>query len=104
MTSANGPIRASFDPDLRFELRPVVIPAAFEIQTESVTLWDQARTTRSLLQFSLPGEVKAVPTAEQVIDAEQMAPITLAKIEAISGEVVAAIEQIFQSVTNGGAS
>ena len=104
MTTANGPIRASFDPDLRFELRPMVIPAAFEIQTESVAFWDLARTTRSFLQFTSPNEEKVVPTAEQVIDAEQNAPITLAKIEAISGEVVTAIEQIFQPVTHGDAS
>ena len=104
MATDNGPIRLASDPDLRFELRPVVVPAGFEIQTDSVALWDRARTTRSLLQFAPLGEKKAVPTVEQVIDAERNVPATLAKVEAISGEVVTAIEQIFQRVTKGRAS
>lgn len=104
MVTDNGPIRAVSDPDLRFELRPVVIPAAFEMQTESVALWDRPRTTRSFLQFARPGEAKTVPTVEQVIEAERNAQATLAKVEAISSDVVAAIEQIFQRVTKGGAS
>lgn len=104
MVTENGPIRAASEPDLRFELRPLVIPAAFEMQTESLAFWDQARTTRSFLQFALPGEEKTVPTVEQIIDAERRAPATLAKVEAISGDVVAAVEQIFQTVTKGGTS
>lgn len=104
MVTDDGPIRAASDPDLRFELRPVVIPAAFELQTESVALWDQPRTTRSFLQFARPGEARTAPTIEQVVEAERNAPGTLAKVEAISSDVVAAIEQIFQRVTKGGAS
>lgn len=104
MVTENGPIRTASDPELRFELRPVVIPAAFDMQTESVALWDQPRTTRSFLQFARPGEAKAVQTVEQVIEAERNAQATLAKVEAISGDVIAAIEQIFQRVTKGGTS
>lgn len=104
MVSENGPIRATSDPSLRFELRPVVMPAAFEMQTASVALWDRSRTTRSFLQFARAGETKTSPTVEEVIDAERNAPVTLAKIEAISAELVAAIEQIFQQVTKGGNS
>jgi hypothetical protein len=103
MASANGPIRTAADPDFRFELRPIVIPAAFELQTESLALWDMARTTRSFLQFGSPGQTKTVPTVQQVIDAERTAPATLATIESISGDVVTAIEQIFQRVTKGSA-
>lgn len=104
MVTDNGPIRAVSDPDLRFELRPVVIPAAFEIQTESLALWDKPRTTRSFLQFARPGEAKGVPTVERVIEAERNAQATLANVEAISGDVVESIEQIFHRVTKGGAS
>jgi len=104
MTSANGPIRTHDDPDFRFELQPIVIPEAFEMQTESLALWDKAGTTRSFLQFASPGEDKTVPTVEQVIDADRTAPLTLAQIESISGDVVTAIEQILQRVTKGGAS
>jgi len=103
MASANGPIRNAADPDFRFELRPIVIPAAFELQTESLALWDMARTTRSFLQFGSPGQTKTVPTVQQVIDAERTAPATLATIESISGDVVTAVEQIFQRVTKGSA-
>lgn len=104
MAIENGPIRTSSDPDLRFELRPIVVPAAFEVLTESLALWDKPRTTRSFLQFTSPGQDKTVPTVEQAIDAERTAPATLAKIESISGDVVTAIEQIFQGVTKGVAS
>ena len=104
MASANGPIRTLADPDFRFELRPLVIPAAFETQAESLALWDKARTTRSFLRFASPGQDKTTPTVEQVIDADRTAAATLAQIESISGDVVTAIEQIFQRVTKGGAS
>lgn len=104
MASQNGPIRFSCDPELRFELRPLVLPAAFEMQTESLAIWDKARTTRSFLQFSSPGRDKTVPMAEQVIDAERTAPVLLSKVEAISSDVVTAIEQIFNRVTKGGTS
>jgi hypothetical protein len=66
-----------------------------------VALWDQPRTTRSFLQFARPGEAKTIPTVEQVIDAERNAQAALAKVEAISGAVVATIEQMFQQVTKG---
>jgi hypothetical protein len=104
MATVNGPIRTTSDPDLRFELRPIVVPAAFDLQTESVAFWDQAKTTRSFLQFASTEQDKSVPSVEQVIDAERTAPTTLAKIEAISMEVVMEIEQIFQRVTKGEAS
>ena len=102
MASANGPIRTSADPDFRFELRPIVIPAAFEVQTDSVALWDKARTTRSFLKFAPAEGTKDVPKVEDVVAAERLAPANLAKAEAISSDVVTAIEQIFQRVTKGG--
>lgn len=104
MASASGPIRSITDPDLRFELRPIVMPSAFELQTESVALWDTARTTRSFLQFAPPGQPTAVPKVEDVVKAERSAPATLAKVESISADIVAAIEQIFQQVTDEGKS
>lgn len=104
MTSANGPIRTVLDPELRFELRPIVIPAAFEVLTESLALWDKARTTRSFLKFASPGEAKDAPKLEDVVAAERLAPATLAKVESISSDVVTAIEQIFQRVTKGDGS
>lgn len=102
MASANGPIRTAADPDFRFELRPIVIPAAFEVQTDSLALWDKARTTRSFLKFAPAEGAKEVPKVEDVVAAERLAPATLEKAEAISSDVVNAIEQIFQRVTKGG--
>lgn len=104
MASANGPIRTVADPDFRFELRPIVIPAAFEVQTDSVALWDKARTTRSLLKFAPPGGANDVPKVQDVVAAESLALSILANVEAISSDVVTAIEQIFQRVTKGGGS
>lgn len=104
MASANGPIRTAADPDFRFELRPIVLPAAFEVQTDSVALWDKARTTRSFLKFASPGEANDVTKVEDVVATERLAPSTLAKVESISSDVVTAIERIFQRVTKGGES
>lgn len=104
MVSANGPVRTILDPDIRFELRPIVIPAGFEIQTESLVIWDKARTTRSFLQFSHPDEPKITPTVEEIIEDENTAIDTLANLESISSNVVTTVEQIFQQVTKGSAS
>jgi len=103
MASTNGPIRTTANPDLRFELRPFIIPAGLEYQTECLALWDKARTTRSFLQFARPGQATDVPTVEDTVEAEKNAAATLAKVQAISSEVVTAIEQIFQKVTEGSA-
>lgn len=102
MASANGPIRTAVDPELRFELRPVVLPAGFEVQTESVALWDKARTTRSFLQFAKSGDTKQVPTIEEAIEGEKTAAADLLKAEAISSVVVTEIEQLFQQIIKGG--
>ena len=104
MASTDGPICTTEDPDFRFELRPIVIPAGLELQTESMAFWDRGRTTRSLLQFALPGDVKRVPTIEEAIAAERLAPATLAKAEAISSDVVKAIDQILLEIIQGGGS
>lgn len=104
MATGNGPIRTVSAPALRFEWRPLVALGAFERQTESLAIWDGARTTRSFLQFALPGEEKVVPTVEQILEAERNAGAILAKAEAISSEVVAASEQFLETVLNGDAS
>jgi len=101
MASPNGPIRTAADPDFRVELRPIVLPAGFEFQAESLTLWDKSHTTRSFVRFAPLGETKDVPKVEDVVESERVAPATLAKAEAISRDVVAAIEQIFQRGTKG---
>lgn len=102
MASTDGPVRAFSDPELRFEQRPIVNPAGFELQTRSLALWDQARTTRSFLQIAGPTEAGTVPDAESFTGGEQATPAALARLEEISSDVVTAIEQIFQQATTGG--
>lgn len=101
MATEQGPIRTTSAPDLRLELRPVVIPAGLEIQAEHLALWDQGRTTRSTLQFRHPGQAKVAPSVKQAFDDERNVSATLAKVEAISGAVMAEIERIFQRVMEG---
>jgi hypothetical protein len=71
------------------------LPAGFEYQADSLALWDKARTTRSFIKFAPPGETNDVLKIEDVMTAERIASTNLAKAEAISSEVVTAIEQIF---------
>lgn len=101
MGSVNGPIRTAADPDFRFELRPTVLPAGFEYQAESLALWDKARTTRSFIKFAPPGETNDVPKIEDVMAAERIASTNLAKAEAISSEIVSAIDLVFKRATEG---
>lgn len=103
LATENGPIRKASDPALRFELQPVVLPAAFEMQAESLALWDRGRTTRSFLQFEPVGVDKSAQALEQAADTYRDAA-ALTKAETISREVVTEIEQIFQGVMKGGAA
>jgi len=100
MSTDNGPIRTASDQDLRFELRPVVIPAGLEMQTDSIAFWDQARTTRSFLKFSRDEVEKTAPSVETIIENERNSEAILAQAEKISAEVVAEIEQILKQATS----
>ena len=101
LATENGPIRTAFDPDLRFELRPMVMPSGLEVQMETVAIWDTPRTTRSLMKFSPshanPADV--APTVPDVIESYRSATATLKSAEAISKEVVSKIEQAFNQET-----
>ena len=94
MSTENGPIRAATDPELRFDLKPFVIPAGFEMQTESLAFWDHARTTRSFIQFNSPEADERPPTVEYTIENESTAASMIAQAEKISGEVTSAIEEL----------
>jgi hypothetical protein len=104
MSSENGPVRTTSDPNFRFELRPIIFPAGFEIQTESIAIWDEDRTTRSFLQFTRSQGAKNVRTVEDVIESEKAAEEILEKVEKISAQVVESVSQIFKQVTQGGSS
>jgi hypothetical protein len=101
ITSENGPVRTTSDPSIRFELQPVILPAGFEIQTESLAIWDADRTTRSFLQFVRPGEKQSVRTVADVIEAEKITDEILAHVEEISGDIVVKVNQIFKQVIQG---
>jgi hypothetical protein len=92
MSTENGPIRAASDPELRFDLRPFVIPAGFEMQSESLAFWDHTRTTRSFIQFNSPESEKRLPIVEYTIENESNAASLIEQAEKISGEVTSAIE------------
>lgn len=95
-STTNGPLRGTDDPELRFELRPAIAPAGIEFLTKNVTLWEPARTTRSVLTFSAPGQAPHIPSVEYLTQAERDAQASLAKAEAISQEVVEAVEKLFE--------
>jgi len=78
------------------------VPAGFDIQAESLAVWDGARTTRSFLQFARPGDRKSVRTVEDVIESENAADELLDKVEEISGDIVKSVGQIFKQVNQGG--
>lgn len=86
--------RSGSHPDLRFELRPVVMPAAWERLAESVECWDSAKTTRVFLRFAPLGDEKKVATIEPFIEDERNTADALDRIEAISGEVVSTFDEI----------
>ncbi len=94
LVSPSGPIR----PEFRFELRPVVLPAAFQLQGGSIAVWDEGRTTRSFLQLQPPRVGKDVLEAEDTIQVERTAASALAEVEAISADVVKAIGQLHEAL------
>jgi hypothetical protein len=100
MSTENGPIRTASDPELRFELRPFVIPAGFEMQTESFAFWDQARTTRSFLMFSPDESQERTQTVGDPAESETNAGAALTRAEAISAEVVSTIENLLNQANS----
>ena len=104
MSTENGPFRATSAPSLRFELRPIVMPAGFEMQTESLTLWDRFGTTRSFLQFAPVERNRAATMVQDIIGSEKNSPALLQLAEDISADVVDTNERIFKSVMGGVAS
>ena len=96
MTTTNGPIRSRIAPALRIELQPVVLPAAFELQTQSITFWDKGRTTRCYWQFSKPGETPTSPTVEAIMHGDAVAEDLLSSAENISSGVTEAIQEIMK--------
>jgi hypothetical protein len=101
--NASGAIRRATDPDLRGELRPIVVPALFETQATSLALWNDARTTRSVLQFAKVDMEGAVTDFERFAEAERNDFAALAGIEALSDGIVAQVDRIWQSTTDGSA-
>ena len=102
MATTNGPIRLRNDPQLRIELQPVVMPAAFELMTRSMTFWDKERTTRCFWQFAEEGKAASIPTAPEVVEGDANADVLLRKAETISADVVATIAAVMQQGTDGG--
>ena len=99
VVDAQGPIRATSDPGLRFELRPLIVPATFEMQAASIALIDDARTTRSCMHFE-PGDMdQAVADLARFIDGGQNDFAALTEVEAISADVVAEVDRLYRKAT-----
>jgi hypothetical protein len=104
MSNSTGPVRRISDPTLRVELRPVVFPAGFEVQAESVTVWDRERTTRSYIKFAPAEKDKKIATLEDPIEKEKNTLVLISQTEEISQRVVSAIDDIFSNLKSGGKS
>jgi hypothetical protein len=96
---AKGPVRATSDPHLRFELRPLIVPALFEMRPSSVAIMDSARTTRSFIHFEPRDMNEAIAHRAQFIGNAQNDLAALAEVEAISAGVVEEVERIYGIAT-----
>lgn len=103
MSTTNGPIRKSTDPDFRFELRPIIFPAGLEVQTDSLGFLDKAGATRTFLKFNgADGNKSAVASSpENYKELEGNSQHILRHAESISSEVVAATEAFFSRTAGG---
>lgn len=104
MSNSTGPVRRTSDPTLRVELRPVVFPAGFEVQAESVTVWDGERTTRSYIKFAPAEKDKKIATLEDPIEKEKKTSVLISQTEEISKRVVSTVDDIFSNLKSGGKS
>jgi hypothetical protein len=96
ISSESGPILRVTDRKIRFELRPVVMPAAVELEAEHLYLWDAGRTTRTFLQLSSPEHERGGPTAQDATENGNSPGAALVRAETISDEVVEAMEQVLR--------
>jgi hypothetical protein len=96
ISSKSGPILRVTDRKIRFELRPVVMPAAVELEAEHLYLWDAGRTTRTFLQLSSPEHERGGPTAQDATENGNSPGAALVRAETISDEVVEAMEQVLR--------
>jgi hypothetical protein len=85
-----GPIRTVADTPLRFEYWPVIMHSGFEVQVESIALFDRNRTTRSFLRFALPGHDSHMPSSEEIVADPVKSAALLERAEEISTRVVEA--------------
>ncbi len=94
VATANGPIRLKTGPALRVEMQPVVMPATFEVQTTSIALFDNPRTTRCLWQFSPERMGHDTPDIQAANDDYAEDEDSLVAAETISEDVTQAVNQM----------
>ena len=97
ISGKSGHIRTTSAQPLRFEWWPILMHAGFEVQAESIALFDRARTTRSFLKFALPGHKYPVPSFEEITSSLVNSETLLKQAEEISAEVVEAVTQVIKS-------
>ena len=98
LASNHGPIRHTNDPELRIELQPFIIPAAFEIQVNSFSYFDKNKTTRSFWQFEREGHHIEIPNLEDVIYAESRTEELLNMVESLGSNVEESINEILRKI------
>jgi hypothetical protein len=78
--------------------------SGFEVQAESIALFDRARTTRSFLSFALPYHKYFVPSFEEIISSLANSEALLKQAEEISSEVLKTVTQLIESASGASGS
>ncbi|MEZ5641697.1 MAG: hypothetical protein R3E70_06460 [Burkholderiaceae bacterium] len=100
LASSQGPIRQADAPALRFEWRPMVLPAGLDHLTADLTLDDKPRTALVYLRFQPLAQWGKAVTVGKLVDAMHSADDDLARAEAISAGIVTHIERIVERMNN----
>jgi len=100
----SGHLRTASAQPLRFEWWPILMHSGFEVQAESIALFDRARTTRSFLSFALPDHKYFVPSFEEITSSLANSEALLKQAEEISSEVLKTVTQLIESASGASGS
>jgi len=104
ISDESGHLRTASAQPLRFEWWPILMHSGFEVQAESIALFDRARTTRSFLSFALPDHKYFVPSFEEITSSLANSEALLKQAEEISSEVLTTVTQLIESASGAGGS
>ena len=104
ISGESGHLRTASAQPLRFEWWPILMHSGFEVQAESIALFDRAQTTRSFLSFALPDHKYFVPSFEEITSSLANSEALLKQAEEISSEVVETVTQLIESESRASGS